>query len=470
MDKIRSDPGSFKDPDGGILYLGERVYRYFTPESSGKFRALNESGLLDVLTQKQLLIGSKPVSETTAQKLRPAAPEGSLFIEHPRIPLVSYCYEWSFHMLRAAALTYLEVQQTALEYGFVLKDATPYNVQFLGTKPILIDVASFEPYRDGEPWVAYSEFCRLFLNPLYLQALTTVGFQPWLRGSIQGIYPKDLSRLISWRRKLKPNVFINVALQAWLESRFSKPGDISKIVSKPKVSKQHTGRLVSRLRGTVKGLKPQKRMSNWARYDEENTYSNEARMAKEEFVEKVLAGSNPGIVWDVGCNVGTFSLLAAKYARHVIAMDQDPDVIDILFERARAIDANVLPLVVDVLDPSPERGWAQVERRGILERGPADMVLALALTHHLAVAGNIPLPSIMTWLAKVGKAAIIEFVPKDDPAFQSMLRWREDIYSSYSRQAFEEAMNQHFEIAEQCDVSSSGRILYSVIRRSGQAG
>lgn len=173
MDKIGPDPGSFKDSDGGILYLGDRVYRYFTPESSGKFRALIESGLLDVLTQKGLLIDSTPVSKATARELCSAAPEGCTFIEHPRIPLVSYCYEWGFQMLRAATLVYLEVQQTALEYGYILKDATPYNVQFVGAKPILIDVASFEPYRDGAPWVGYSEFCRLFLNPLYLQALTS---------------------------------------------------------------------------------------------------------------------------------------------------------------------------------------------------------------------------------------------------------------------------------------------------------
>ena len=187
-----------------------------------------------------------------------------------------------------------------------------------------------------------------------------------------------------------------------------------------------------------------------------------------KFVENVLAESNPNVIWDLGCNVGEFSMLAAKHAGLVVAMDQDPDVIDILFHRANSQNANVLPLVIDVLDPSPERGWAQIERRGFLERGPADMVLALALTHHLAVAGNIPLSGIMNWLTKVGRAAIIEFVPKEDPTFQSMLRWREDIYCDYTRQAFEEAIERHFEIVDKCNIPDSNRILYSVITLAGE--
>ena len=468
MSNVWSDPGSFKDPDGGILYQGDRVYRFFTSASKGKFQALAESGLLDSLVSRGTVIDSLPVNEEEAWELRAAAPEGSLFVEHPRLPFVSYGYEWPFQMLKAAALTYLEVLQAAFEKGFMLKDATPFNVQFIGPKPVLIDVASFEPYQDGGPWVGYNEFCRMFLNPLLLQALTSVHFQPWLRGTLNGIYPRELSRLLSWRRKLRPDVFINVILQAWLDNRFRSSGEIGKIVSQPRVARQHLVKLMGRIKKTISGLKPGKSASSWTRYDWENTYDAEGRGAKEAFVERVLAAQAPDVVWDLGCNTGTYSFIASRHAKHVVSMDQDPDVLDILYDRASVQYPNILPLVVDVLDPSPERGWAQAERRGMLERGPADMVLALALTHHLAISGNIPLPNIMAWLARIARAGIVEYVPKNDPALQTMLRWRDDIYSSYSQPAFEAAVREQFAVIEQCEIPGSGRVLYSVVRRGDQ--
>ncbi|MEK7873907.1 MAG: class I SAM-dependent methyltransferase, partial [Chloroflexota bacterium] len=220
--------------------------------------------------------------------------------------------------------------------------------------------------------------------------------------------------------------------------------------------------LVTQLRKAVHGLAPGRSASAWTSYDEDNTYSPDARARKDAFVEGILAASRPGVVWDMGCNTGRYALLAARHAGHVVAMDGDPDAVDMLYRRARASAPNVLPLVVNLLDPSPDRGWAQAERRGLLQRGPADVALCLALVHHLSIGGNVPLPRVAAWLRRTARSAIVEFVPKDDPGAQKLLRWKKDVYPGYTQVAFEAALREHFQISDQCRLPDSGRILYSL--------
>ena len=460
-DEVSFDPGSFKDPDGGVLFHGNRVFRYFTDTGATSFRAVTASGLLDVLARKGIVVESRPVDMSQVPGLSQAAPDAALFVEHPRIPFVSYCYEWPFGMLKAAALCHLDIVSTALEQGYILKDATPYNVQFLGTRPLFVDVASFEPYVEGQPWNAYSQFCHLFLNPLLLQALTGVRFQDWLRGALDGISPGDLSRTLSWRHKLRPAVFAHVALHAWLEEQARSAPDKESMPRKA-VGKHQLVRMVTQIRKTIAGLRPGRSPSIWTGYEEDNTYSRNARARKDTFVESALAVSTPRTVWDLGCNTGRYALLASRHAAHVVAMDGDPDAVDALYERASASAPNVLPLVVNLLDPSPDRGWAQAERRGILQRGPADMALCLALVHHLSIGGNVPLPRVAAWLRRTARRVIVEFVPKEDAGAQKLLRWKQDVYPGYTQAAFEAALHEHFQISDQCRLPDSGRILYSL--------
>jgi len=459
---VSFDSGSFKDPHGGVFFQGARVFRYFTPEGAASFQALAASGLLEKLAQRGAIVGAREVPPEEAAVLLRAVPGTALVVEHPRLPFISYCYEWPFEMLKAAALLHLEVLATALERGYILKDATPYNVQFLGPRPVFVDVASFEPYPDGQPWNAYSQFCRLFLNPLLLQALTGVRFQGWLRGSLDGIAPAQLSRLLPWRHKLRPSVFLHVVLQAWLDRRAASTDAADQSLLHRKVSRKSVLRLVEGVRRAVEGLRPGPSASPWARYDDENTYSQEARACKEAFVERTLAARRPEVVWDLGCNTGRYSFIAARHAKHVVAMDSDPDAVDVLYRHARDTTANVLPLVMDLLDPSPDRGWAQAERPGLSQRGPADMALCLALVHHLAIAGNVPLRRVVAWLAQAARSGIIEFVPKEDPGARALLRWRRDVYPNYSQAAFEAALRERFQITGQCALPGSGRVLYSL--------
>ena len=469
MNIIRADPGSFKDPDAGVLHYGDRVYRYFTPDGAGKFEALGQSGLLKRLVADGKLIEAQEISAELTQELKEAVPNAALIVEHPRLPFVSYCYEWPFEMLQSAALLYLNVLRAALDMGYTLKYASPYNIQFLGPDPVMIDVASFEPYTEGEPWSAYNEFCRLFLNPLLFQSSTAVPFHRWLRGSLRGIEPAELSRLLPWRQKFRPKVFTNVVLQAWLERKFGSTTNSGQPSVRPRIGKNQLLKLITGVEKIVAGLKPGNVQSQWGSYDAERPYSQEATAAKEGFVEQVLKAQEPDIVWDLGCNTGRYSLIAAKYAKHVIALDGDPYTVASLYQRVRESHPNVLPLVMDLVDPSPDRGWAQEERRGILQRGPADMVLALALVHHLAISGNIPLTRIMAWLSQITRAGIIEFVPKEDPALQRLLRWRGDVYGDYTQESFERALQEHFQLTGQCSLPDSGRVLYSFIRSGNQA-
>lgn len=463
--KVERDPGSFRDPEGGVFHAHGRVLRVLSRKGATHLDALVASGLLNNLVRQGLLIAWNPVPLEDVPEVREAMASACAVVEHPPVPFLSYCYEWPFSMLKEAALCTLEVAKQALEYGFILKDATPYNVQFLGPRALFIDLLSLEPYREGEPWRAYHQFCRLFLNPLLLQASTGVPFQSWLRGNLEGISPEDLGRILPWRWKVRPVTFVHVLLQAWLEHHFGPDTASDKTPSSPRVGKSQVLRLLRGLYRAVEGLRTKWATSPWARYQEECHYPAEAQQAKEAFVARALQSLRPKVVWDLGCNLGHYTLIASRYASLVIGMDSDDKVIDSLYQRAKVSHPNVLPLVIDLMDPSPDRGWAQEERQGLIRRGPADVVLCLALVHHLALRGNLPFGHLVRWLAQIGQAVLIEFVPKDDPRAQLLLRWREDVYPWYTQEAFEKALEERFQIRERYPLPHTGRILYTAVRR-----
>ncbi len=458
---VQADPGSFRDPASGVLLGHNQVYRFFTSGHVADFEALVETGLLDSLVGSGAVIETKPLDIEEAPEPYRAAPEVGLVVEHPRIPFISYVYEWPFEMLRAAAIRSLEILQLALEKDLILKDATPYNVQFMGTNPLLIDVGSFERYQEGMPWIGYSQFCRTFLNPLLLQSITGIPFQMWMRSSLDGIDPVHLNRLLPLRHKLRKNVFIDVVLQAWLSRRFSSRSSKSPSLRERSIPKGVITGLVNRLKKSVAGLKRRGKVhSPWLDYEEHCHYEPEALQEKDRFVEEALARAKPEMVWDLGCNVGRYSIMAARYASFVVAMDSDEAAVGALYEWIRDQHTNILPLTVDLMNPSPSQGWAQEERRGLDERGAAQFALCLALVHHLAISGNVPLQRIVEWLSTVAEAGVVEFVPKSDPMVQALLRTRHDISSGYTEAAFEEALRQHFRITDVARLSKSERVLY----------
>ena len=464
---VQADRGSFRDPASGVLLDNNRVFRFFTTGHVADFEALVESGLLDSLVDSGAMVETKPLDIEEAPEAYRAVAGVGLVVEHSRIPFISYVYEWPFEMLRAAAIRSLEILQLALEKDLILKDATPYNVQFVGTNPVLIDVGSFERYQEGTPWIGYTQFCRTFLNPLLLQSITGIPFQMWMRSSLEGIDPVHLNSLLPLRHKLRKNVFIDVVLQAWLSRRYSSRSSSKapSLQARPIPKGVITG-LVNRLQKSVAGLKRRgKADSPWLNYEDQCHYEPEALQNKDRFVEAALAGARPEVVWDLGCNVGRYSIMAARHASYVVAMDGDEVAVGALYERVRGQHPNVLPLTVDLMNPSPSQGWAQEERRGLGERGPAQFALCLALVHHLAISSNVPLGRIVEWLSTIAEAGVVEFVPKSDPMVQALLRTRQDVYGGYTQAAFEEALREHFRIADVARLPKSERVLYMFSRK-----
>ncbi|MEX1193465.1 MAG: hypothetical protein WD904_11410 [Dehalococcoidia bacterium] len=460
--RLFRDSGSFRDPSGGVLLSGDRVLRFFRPGAEGDFRKALASGALASLEDRGLVVGSRVLDRAANPELYASAVQATgadvaLLVEHPRIPFISYPYGWPFEMLRAAAIAQLDVIEAALNKGFAVKDATAYNMQFIGSRPVFIDVASLEPYEQGGQWAGYAQFCRGFLNPLLLQSLRGVPFQPWLRHSLDGIDPAQLSRLLGLKNKLRPGVFVHVVLQAWLNRRFA-GGETLKAAARS-VSLASTLGLVRGLRKVVERLKRRGGKTTWVDYEANLPYAAAALAAKERFVEQSVAAERPAVLWDLGCNQGLFSMIAARHAGYVVAMDFDEAAVGGLYEKLHGSE-NVLPLVVDLMNPEPDQGWAQDERRGLAARGPADFALALALVHHLRISGNVPLHRIAQWLSTVTRAGVIEFVPKADPMVQRLLSTRRDVYPDYTQDAFEAALNECFNIEERHQLPESQRVLY----------
>jgi SAM-dependent methyltransferase len=456
---LERESSSFRDPSSGVLRAGGRVLRYLDGDAAATFGALCGAGILDALVRRGAVVGWQTVSGEDARAVSALAPQSVLVLEHPALPFLSYPYEWPFEMLRAAALLTLEIQATALAAGFTLRDASPYNVQFVGTRPIFIDLGSFDRYREGAPWAAYTQFCRTFLYPLLVDALRGVPYHGLLRSSVDGLDAAHVGRLLRPRDKLRPSVFRDVVVQRWLE-RWSGTLGGREEVAGAGIGRRALLRLIDRLRRTVAGLRSGVPASPWNDYDETVSQAAETRALKERVVEGAVTAARPRLVWDLGCNRGRFSVLAARAAGLVVAVDADPAVVDTLASSLADGPANVLPLVIDVLDPSPDQGWAGRERRSLPRRGRPDVVLCLGLLHHLVVHGQVPLRDVVGWLAGLAPEVLIEFVPPDDPGFRALVRWRTEPHHDYSAAALEAALGERFSSVARTALGPSGRLLY----------
>ncbi|HWC29179.1 MAG TPA: methyltransferase [Dehalococcoidia bacterium] len=459
--EVRADPGSFRDPSGGVIHANGSVFRYFRGSDAAEFARLTESDFFRSSVDSHLLIATTPVERAKSPELYAFAKGAELVVEHPKLPFVSYPYEWPFEMLKAAAECQMEVIRSAFDNGYLVKDATPYNVQFLGCEPTFVDVASIEPYKKGATWAGYTQFCQTFLNPLLLQSITGVPFQPWLRSNLDGIEPDHLRALLPWRSKFRKAVFLDVVLQSWLGRKFADDTKSMKAISKREAPKEVVSALLKRMEKQVSGLKRRKVKTTWSDYeDTKDHYSATADSYKEAFVRSMLTKYSARTVWDLGANRGQFSLIASEMADQVVAIDFDEAAVGALFERLRGKVKNVLPLVIDFLNPSPAQGWGGVERQSLTARSQADSFLCLALIHHLSISGNVPFSLIASWLASIAPSGIVEFVPKDDPMVKRLLLTKKDVYPNYTQEHFEACLKEHFAINERASIPESKRVLY----------
>ena len=421
------DPGSFRDPDSRVFLTADGVYRLLSERGRDDWLKLREASVFAEATAGGTLVATQAVERDAVPELGGLA--CAAVLHHERVPFISYPYEWTFGMLRDAALLQLDLLERALADSLMLKDSSPYNVQWRGAAPVFVDVGSFEPLREGEPWVGYRQFCMLFLSPLMLQSYRGVAFQPWLRGSLEGITPADAARLLSARDRLRRGVLTNVVLHARLERRYSgvEGRAVKGELRSAGFSTDVIRASVRRMRKLVGRLSWEPGASAWTGYGEADGYTDPDREAKAAFVREAGGRRRRRLAWDLGANDGDYSRIAAATSDCVVAMDADAPTVELLYRRLREEgEQRILPLVVDVCDPSHGLGWRGRERLPLEDRGRPELTLCLALVHHLAITRNVPLAEIVDWLAGLGGELVLEFPTREDPMVQRLLAAKRD--------------------------------------------
>ncbi|MDF2811320.1 MAG: NoeA host specific nodulation protein [Microvirga sp.] len=461
MTAVRRNAGSYRDPSGHVYEGGGRIFRTINESARSGYETVRDSGILASALQKGLLIDSTELERSQwDQSLTGAA----YVVEHPRVPFVSYPYEWPFKALKAAALHHLDLQLHLLAEGAALSDATAYNVQFSGSKPIFIDLLSVRPYSEGEFWAGHRQFCEQFLNPLLLQSKLGIAFNTWYRGNLEGIPTADLARALPLRSRLSWNMLSHVTLQAKFQAKATDApaAAIEEAKKSRSLSRTAFEGILRQLKNWIAKLEPADTGKTvWGNYAKDNTYSGSEAQEKRRLVAEFAAKTRPKVMIDIGCNTGDYSVAALEGgASYVVGFDFDQRALDLAFSRSETEDLRFLPLWLDASNPSPDQGWMQGERAGFGQRAKVDGVVALAFEHHLAIAKNVPLPQVVDWLVERAPVGLIEFVPKEDPTVKTMLALREDIFEDYSIETFSNQLARRARIVQQDVVSQSGRTLF----------
>lgn len=455
MTACSADPGSFRDPGGRVFVDGDRVLRAIYPSSGREYEAFRNSGLLDNLVASGRLLESEEIDPRSSS----AGANAEFLLQHPRLPFVSYPYEWSFSLHKRAALLQLDLLLEALERGFTLSDATAYNIQFLGCEARFIDHLSFRRYRDGEIWAAHRQFCMQFLNPLVMWSRLGVAPNSWFRGSLEGIPPEDLSRLLRLRDRLSWTILAHVSAQGAAERR-AKTGEYASAGANTKLPRDAFKAMLLGLRSFVSNSKLPAGRSVWDAYPTHNSYRTDETEAKHRFVSRMVEATKPALLFDLGCNTGDYAATALRSgARYVVGFDFDFGALERAVERASREKLPFLPLWLDATNPSPAQGWNEHERLGFGDRAKGGAVLALAFIHHLAIAKNIPLDRAVDWIMSVAPVGVVEFPPKSDPMVQRLLARREDIFANYDEGNFLAEVGKRGRIVEQARLSDAGRLM-----------
>lgn len=455
------DPGSFRDRHGRVFLHENRVFRTLSGEGLQDWNDLATSAFL----QQQIKQGNVVQTQLLpSEEIDRWTKDGQWagVLEHERIPFISYPYEWCFEMLKDAALLQLRLLRGALPEGRILKDSSSFNYQWIGAKPVLIDVLSMKRLHPGETWVGYRQFCQMFLYPLLLETYKDIPMQPLLRGSVEGIAPELCSRFFTRFDLFRAGVLKHVYLQSKLQQKYAATDrNVSSELRNAGFSKQLIEANASSLSRLIERLHYKKEASVWSEYECGHSYTGEDRQRKETFVASALGTKRWSLVWDLGCNVGVFSRIAARSSNYVVAMDSDARSIDRLYvELKKEGAASILPLVVNVADLPGGMGWRATERKALPDRGKPDICLCLALIHHLVIAANIPMQELIRWFSDLRASLIIEFIDREDPMVQRLMRNKEETYQDYTKESFESILRQYFEVRETVTLASKTRTLY----------
>ena len=464
MTDSRVEAGSFRDRQGRVFYSGEQVFRALSTKAWKDWQRLSATRFFKEYSARGLIIPTREATDAAPQAL-----EGNWagVLEHHKIPFVSYPYEWCFGMLQDAALLQLDLLLASLREDMMLKDASAYNIQWMGSQPVFIDTGSFEEFRQEQPWAGYRQFSQLFLFPLLLQSYKDLPFQPLLRGRVDGISAADCNAIMSLRDLFRSGVLSHVYLQSKLEKRYGTAGtDVRKALHTAGFKKELITANLRKLRKLVSRLQWNPSGSTWSEYASDNTYSDSDTRHKRRFVQKLADAHPRSLVWDLGCNTGVYSRIAAANSDYVVSIDADQLAVERLYRQLKEEkNSKVLPLVNELADYSPDLGWRGSERRGLTSRDKPDLILALALIHHMVISANIPVSEFVSWLAETGGELVLEFVDKSDPMVQTLLRNKDDQYADYEKGFLEKNLKRFYRIERQEELESKSRTLYHCVPR-----
>ncbi|MDE0039770.1 MAG: class I SAM-dependent methyltransferase [Gammaproteobacteria bacterium] len=468
---LSADGGSFKDPSGRVYWVEDgasqrRVVRGLTATTTATAESLLAEPFFgrmladgDVVNTR-VLCPDDPVAAAVMDRGWASA------LEHEAIEFPTWPYEWPFGMLEDAALLQLHLLERCVRAGWILKDATPFNIQWTGNKPVFIDIPSFVPREDGDYWHGYRQFCSLFLIPLMVTAHLRIPYQPLLRSCLEGIPPEVATRYFRGLQRLRKGVPSHVwfpsKVEGWMRTRDGakrSPG------SKRRQSETSLLALLDGLVRLVKGLSYRPAApSVWSRYSETHSYTKSDLERKKAFVEKHTRARRPRLLWDLGANTGTYSRIAAKHSGMVIAVDGDHEAADVLYRETReGRERNIIPLVMDLANPSPGQGWAGRERAPFVERRSPDMALCLALVHHLRVSANVPVSLLVEWMRSLDATVIVEFVDRDDEMFAKLAENKREDHADYTLENFQSEVDKHFSVEERMGLKEGKRELLLLV-------
>lgn len=459
---IAIEQSSFRDSAGFVFYKNEHVYRAIHQSYQSIWENVSKAEFfLNLIRAGQL------IDFTTENNLSILADSNGIhkIIKVQKIPFISYPNEWTFSQLKKAALLTLSIQKKALQENYILKDASAYNVQFIGSKALFIDSLSFDHYEEGEPWQAYKQFCQHFLGPLLLWQYGFSEVKSLYLENIDGIPLSLCAKLLPFKSRFNFLAYTHIHLHATFESKHASDKSISS--KKLKISKSRIFSLIEHLEQGIKSMSIKKTQTNWTDYYDSFSYSESGYKAKKMFVEKQLLGLNKTLCVDLGANTGEFSSLAATHYASVIACDSDLEVVAAI---QRKKIPNILALHVNLINPTPSFGWNCRERQSFLERvQKADTTMALALIHHLCIGNNIPLPKLAEFFANISQRLIIEFVPKTDIQVEKLLVTKKDIFEDYTLENFKHYFTRHFLIEESFPIPDSGRVIFLLKKAESHA-
>lgn len=455
----KTHDSSFRDPSGFLFWQDEKLYRFISTSYKENFECLLNSGLWEHLLNKKLIVNHIESDIDSIDF------ENKYKIYKPDIlPFISYPYEWNFSALKEAALLTLKIQKISLKYNMSLKDASAYNVQFVGTKPIFIDILSFEKYKENVPWIAYKQFCQHFLSPLLLMSYNEQALQSLLLGNIDGIPLELTTKLLPKRTLFNFSIFTHIHLNAFMQKSLQDKPLKNNGSNNVALSKNSQINLLNDLENLIKNLQIKNNKTVWADYYNAkniNNYNDDSFEHKKQLVKEYLGLTNSKTVVDLGANAGMFSKIAAETKDYVISCDMDYLAVENNYSQLKnENNEKILPLIINLCTPSPSIGWFCKERPSFFERIGNNTVFGLALIHHLRISNNVPVKQLAEFFSKISNDLIIEFVSKEDCMAQKLLSTREDIFDDYSKEIFEKEFSNYFNIIKSSQIGDSQRFLY----------